>query len=60
MDRFHVETPEKTARIDLLKEELFRKLPEIEADRAVLLTESYMELLDDEDVSNQKGIYEYL
>ena len=43
MDRFHVETPEKTARINLLKEELFRKLPEIEADRAVLLTESYME-----------------
>ena len=31
----------KSARIDRLKEELFRKMPEIEADRAVLLTESY-------------------
>ncbi|MBQ7347029.1 MAG: glycyl radical protein [Clostridia bacterium] len=33
----------KSARIDRLKEELFRKMPEIEADRAVLLTESYLE-----------------
>ena len=33
----------KSARIELLKEELFRKMPEIEADRAVLLTESYMQ-----------------
>ena len=33
----------KSARIERLKEELFRKMPEIEADRAVLLTESYME-----------------
>ena len=33
----------KSARIERLKEELFRKMPEIEADRAVLLTESYMQ-----------------
>ena len=33
----------KSPRIDKLKEELFRKMPEIEADRAVLLTESYMQ-----------------
>ncbi len=33
----------KSARIELLKEELFRKMPQIEADRAVLLTESYMQ-----------------
>ena len=32
----------KSARIERLKEELFRKMPEIEADRAVLLTESYL------------------
>ena len=31
----------KSPRIDLLKEALFAKKPEIEADRAVLLTESY-------------------
>ena len=31
----------KSGRIDRLTEELYRKLPEIEADRAVLITESY-------------------
>ncbi len=31
----------KTARIDRLKEELYRDMPAIEADRAILLTESY-------------------
>lgn len=43
MEKFLVEAPEKTKRIDALKEELFKNPPEIEADRAVLLTESYME-----------------
>ena len=33
----------KSARIELLKDELFRQMPAIEADRAVLLTQSYME-----------------
>ena len=33
----------KSERIELLKEELFREMPAIEADRAVLLTESYMQ-----------------
>ena len=32
----------KSARIERLKEELFRKMPQIEADRALLLTQSYM------------------
>ena len=31
----------KSDRIDRLKENLFKKMPVIEADRAVLLTESY-------------------
>lgn len=31
----------KSPRIEKLKEDLFRKMPEIEADRAVLITESY-------------------
>lgn len=43
MSKFITDAPEKTARIDRLKENLFKKMPEIEADRAVLLTESYME-----------------
>ena len=33
----------KSPRIERLKETLYRKMPEIEADRAVLLTQSYME-----------------
>ncbi len=33
----------KSERIELLKEELFRDMPTIEADRAVLLTDSYMQ-----------------
>ena len=33
----------KSPRIDRLKEELYREMPKIEADRAVLLTESYMQ-----------------
>ncbi|MBQ2248859.1 MAG: glycyl radical protein, partial [Clostridia bacterium] len=32
----------KSARIERLKEELFRQMPQIEADRALLLTQSYM------------------
>ncbi len=41
--QFTVETPDKTPRIDRLKAALFKKMPQIEADRAVLLTQSYME-----------------
>ncbi len=33
----------KSERIERLKAELFKKMPQIEADRAVLLTESYMQ-----------------
>ncbi|MBE6649845.1 MAG: glycyl radical protein [Ruminococcaceae bacterium] len=43
MKKYTVETPEKTARIDLLKQALFDARPQIESDRAVLLTQSYME-----------------
>jgi len=41
MAKFTVQTPEKTPRIDRLKKALYEKMPEIEADRAILLTESY-------------------
>ena len=41
MNRYYSDYIEKTARIDKLKDALFVTPPEIEADRAVLLTESY-------------------
>ena len=42
MNNYNISDIKKTRRIELLLEELFAKMPEIEADRAVLLTESYM------------------
>ena len=41
MKFFNFKEISKSPRIDLLKEALFAKMPEIEADRAILLTESY-------------------
>ena len=41
MKTFNTTDIPRTKRIDLLLEELFAKMPEIETDRAVLLTESY-------------------
>lgn len=41
MKNFHFENIRKSDRIDRLKDNLYKKLPEIEADRAVLLTEAY-------------------
>lgn len=41
MNRYYSDYIEKSARIDKLKDALFAAPPEIEADRAVLLTESY-------------------
>ena len=43
MNKFYSEKIAKSPRIDKLKEDLFRKMPEIETDRAVLVTESYKE-----------------
>ncbi len=43
MPKFNSEKCTKSARIEKLKEHLFEKMPQIEADRAVLLTESYMQ-----------------
>ena len=40
--KYTVQTADKTARIDLLKKNLFSSKPQIETERAVLLTESYM------------------
>ena len=41
MQKFYTYDIKKSPRIELLKEDLFRKMPEIEADRGVLITESY-------------------
>ena len=41
MAKFYAETIAKSDRIDRLKENLFRKMPEIESARAKLITESY-------------------
>lgn len=41
LNRYYSDYIEKSARIDKLKDALFAAPPEIEADRAVLLTESY-------------------
>lgn len=46
MKKFHVQEIAKSPRIDRLKEQLFAQMPELEADRAVLLTESYRQTED--------------
>ena len=43
MERYNSSHIEKTDRIEKLKAQLFRQMPQIEADRAVLITQSYME-----------------
>ncbi|MCQ2770575.1 MAG: glycyl radical protein [Clostridia bacterium] len=43
MKKFYTEKIKKSERINRLVENLYRKLPEVEAARAVLLTQSYME-----------------
>ena len=43
MKTFYTEDIKKSDRIGRLVENLYKKMPEIEADRAVLLTESYRE-----------------
>ena len=43
MPKYNSEKCKKSARIEKLKEHLFAKMPQIEADRAVLLTQSYMQ-----------------
>ena len=43
MRTFNTTNIPMTDRIKKLKEELYRKMPEIEVDRAVLITESYQQ-----------------
>ena len=46
MKKYNTQDIQKTDRITKLLDDLFAKMPEIEADRAVLLTESYMQTED--------------
>ena len=46
LKKFHVQEIAKSPRIGRLKEQLFAQMPELEADRAVLLTESYRQTED--------------
>ncbi len=41
MDKFYKEPVAKSSRIDKLKDDLFKEMPQVEADRAVILTQSY-------------------
>lgn len=47
MTNYNSAKTKKSDRIEKLKEELFREIPQIEADRAFLLTESYMQTEDE-------------
>lgn len=64
MPTYNSEKCKKSDRIERLKAELFRKMPEIEADRAVLLTESYMQTEGEPMVTRRakafKNILEYI
>lgn len=51
---------EKSERIELLKEALFKKMPEIEADRAVLLTESYKRTEDRPIIERRALAFEHI
>lgn len=51
---------EKSERIELLKEALFKKMPEIEADRAVLLTESYKKTEDKPIITRRALAFEHI
>lgn len=46
MKKYNTQDIQKTDRITKLLDDLFAKMPEIESDRAVLLTESYMQTED--------------
>ena len=54
MQKFYTEKIEKSERITRLVENLFKKMPEVEAARAVLLTESYKQT-EDEPMITRRG-----
>lgn len=54
MNKFYTAKIEKSDRITRLVENLFKKMPEVEAARAVLLTESYMQT-ENEPIITRRG-----
>ena len=60
----YAEPIKKSDRIEKLKEDLFREMPQIEADRAVLLTQSYMSTEGEPIITRRakafKNILEYI
>ena len=60
----YAESVKKSDRIEKLKEDLFRQMPQIEADRAVLLTQSYMSTEGEPIITRRakafKNILEYI
>ncbi len=60
MEKYNEEEIQKSPRITRLIEHLYAKLPEIEADRAVLLTESYKNTEDAPIVMRRAKAYEHI
>ncbi|MCQ3035934.1 MAG: pyruvate formate lyase family protein, partial [Bacilli bacterium] len=60
MKKFYTEKIAKSERISKLVEDLYRKLPEIEADRAVLITESYKQTEGEPIVTRRSKAFEHI
>ena len=55
MKSYYTQPIEKSPRIDALIDALYKNMPEIEADRAVLLTESYQMCIRDRGEGGRAG-----
>ncbi len=60
MDKFYTDHIKKSDRIERLKSQLYKKLPEIEADRAVLITKSYMETEGEPVITRRAKAFRYI
>ena len=60
MADFYVKKIEKSPRIDKLKKDLFLLPPQIEADRAVLLTESYKATENEPIITRRAKAFEHI
>lgn len=60
MAKFYVGSIEKSPRIEKLKADLFAHMPVIEADRAVLLTESYKETEDEPIIARRSKAFVHI
>ena len=60
MAKFYAEAIKKSDRIDRLKENLFRKMPEIESARARLLTESYRQTENEPTIIRRAKAFQHI